>query len=192
MKDKLLLDVDGTVAITAGTMLKYLIADGKLSPDTKITDVKWHYMEYNAEKGTGFPTVTSADTKKLYVNPDFWEAIPIYRNIKPIVNAISEKYEIHVVTARSEYEALIPETEDWFKKRGLSYHSIAMSKSINKHLYVKEHNIKFAIEDFGFVAKSIAPYCEKVFVVARPWNEKDILPSNCIRATWQKIGEYLL
>jgi uncharacterized HAD superfamily protein len=149
-------------------------------------------LEYDPIKKTGFPNVSNADTRVLFMNPQFWGEIPVYEGLCPLLRQLSQEYEIHVVTARYWYKGIKETTEKWLDKNGIIYENLVCLPSKEKFQYINKNNIQYMIEDYPVVAESVSPFVEKVFLVERPWNDDCLMPDNCIRTNWNNIFQYLM
>lgn len=190
------LDLDGVVVYSAQTTIKWLKRMGKLSKNITTSDINWYNIEWNPEKQTGFPTVTMDDLHTIFMCPDFWEATIPYKYVQTWVEALHKKYEIHILTDRRWYPELEQQTRDWLYRYNIPFDRLTCIAGKKKFEYARDHGLKYVIEDSPYNVISIAPETKKTFLLKRCWNDPQVngvvLPLNCERVTWRKIGDELL
>jgi uncharacterized protein len=83
-------------------------------------------------------------------------------------------FDVYIITARPQH--LEEPTRKWLKIHGIHYDKMFMSRSLKKHEFVKEFDMKAFVDDRADVLESIKSECGflelGMYLINHPWNRK--------------------
>jgi 5'(3')-deoxyribonucleotidase len=163
-----------------------------MQPNTGIQDIRWHRLEYDPIKRTGFVSVTQRDLALMFTDPMFWMSLEIFAGVYPIIKQLSNEYEVHIVTARYWYNDIEKATRYWLQQNNIPFDYLISAPSNQKWQYAIKNNLDWFIEDSIEAANLIAPVVKTVFLIDRPWNKSEQIVEGCVRTNWDIVCQRLI
>jgi len=127
-----------------------------------------HHIEANFDPTqydhTNMFGITEEQAKNLYQHSfhPYINTTPARMGAKEVMQALKEKHEIYIITARDNDEQTRQETITWLEKNEIPYDHIAFPGE-NKLPYCKENQIELIIEDspanIQMLSKEIPVFC---------------------------------
>ena len=111
---------------------------------------------------------------------------------KEIISDLSNNHNIYFITSRVHRENTLESLENHFSDFELhfSFNFYVGTSGKNKGEIYLEKEIDFIVEDSYEYAIICADAGVKVFLIDKPWNQKENLPENIIRVKdWKEIQE---
>jgi uncharacterized HAD superfamily protein len=157
-------DLDGVLALADAEILRRLHAAG-LCQDIKVLNPTHFYLE------ECLPGVTQGLLEELcFHKPGYFGGLQPCSYLTALVaELVSLDHEVHIVTARPNFDYTLEETRNWLKSLGLNYHRLAICQAVNKHTYVLDHGLQLFVEDRFDTANRIAQLVP-VLLVAMSYN----------------------
>jgi uncharacterized HAD superfamily protein len=186
---KIGIDLDDTLSDSRLNMIEF---HNKIyGTNFKIEDIK----KYNFWENWGGTLETTIDELEKFHKTDYAKNIRPIKDAKEILEKLKKNNELYIITARSN--DLKKETEEWVEKYFPDIFSKIYFTNEYSHGGIKETkkntcdnlDIDIFIEDNLDFALECAEPSRKVFLIDRPWNQTDKLPSNVNRVySWKEIN----